>query len=144
MGRMTYYAPLWLGTIIGIILMWGSHELHGGGEPMSHKLKAAVNGFLIGCVCQTIMIGLQGVFAQVLPVPGGRSIRGQTAAVSGTMLLASVALGLVAGLLAYEKVQTGALFVGGAAGAALLAALVAYLWGLPLAQRDFEDERALT
>ncbi|TWT44162.1 hypothetical protein RAS1_05700 [Phycisphaerae bacterium RAS1] len=144
MGRFTYYAPLWLGTIVGIILMWGSHELHGGGEPMSHKLKAAVNGLLIGCLCQTIMLALQGTFAQVLPVPGGRSIRGQTAVVSGTMLLVAVGLGLVAGLLVYEKVDTGARIAGGSAGAALLVAIIAYLWGLPLAQRDFEDERAIT
>jgi hypothetical protein len=141
MGRWTYYSPLLVGTIVGFVLFatyrefvaWHGWALWAGGVGLA---------LLAGLGCQLVMFGTQGAFAQVLPAPSGRSIRGRGAVVTGGLVLAAFGLGLVSavlhgeeGLLAWYRVA------GGLGLASFIAAIVAYLWSVPTAARDFGNER---
>lgn len=92
-----------------------------------------------GLLCQMLMIGAQGAFAQVLPVWGGRSIRGGAAAGAGWLLMAAFVLTVVAVLLLKEAVETGGVATAIAAGAAFATAGCVYAWHMPAAQADFGD-----
>jgi len=94
----------------------------------------------MGVLLQLIMVGAQGAFAQVLPVPGGRSIRGGSAVFGGAMLLVALGLGTAGGTLALEAVGRAALVLLVLAGVALVAMLVSYIWAWPVAQRDFAED----
>jgi hypothetical protein len=141
MTRLGYYSPLVLGA--GLVLFMN--------EPLRSGLPKLTNGAQWGFViavavavalqCQVLLIGAQGAFAQVLPVPGGRSVRGSSAATAGWLLLAWVALTGVAALLATEGVRQAAYGVGIAALAALVGFFLIYIWNLPAAAADFVDER---
>jgi hypothetical protein len=84
-----------------------------------------------------MLIGVQGAFAQVLPVPAGRSIRGRGAVTGGLLIITCVALGAVAGLLQSEELARAALVVGVLSLAAGGAAAITYVWCWPIAVRDF-------
>lgn len=140
MGRWTYYSPVWLGALLVLAL----------NEPVRAQLPLAdarvqwlvVLGVALGFGwhCQVLMVGAQGAFAQVLPVPGGRSIRGRAALVAGWLLMTWYGLSLVTLLLAFEAVKTAAYVVGVVTLAALGGALVVYGWSLPAAVVDFREE----
>ncbi len=91
----------------------------------------------VGIQAQVLMTGVQGAFAQVLPLPIGRSIRGGGAALTGWLLIAWVGLSAVTVLLGYEAVTRAAVVIGVLSLVALAAALVSYIWNIPAAQRDF-------
>ena len=141
MTRFGYYSPLWIGMGITGLLLWNSPELHARfAQPATYWTAYLVACALGGMLCQMLMIGAQGAFARVLPVPGGKSIRGTTAIVGGGSALAAVFCLVVAGFLYAERsegllVAAYAFAIGAAA--ALVTAAIAYFWGLPAAVADF-------
>lgn len=141
MTRSGYYSPLWVGAAATGLLLWNSPELHARfGRPATYWSAYLGACALGGLLCQMLMIGAQGAFARVLPVPGGKSIRGTTAIIGGGAALAAVFLLAVAGFLYAERsegllVAAYAFAIGAAA--ALVTAGIAYFWGLPAAVADF-------
>lgn len=141
MGRATYYSPLWLGVLLVLAL----------NEPLrvamtlpdaTEWLIVAVLALAAGLQSQVLLFGAQGAFAQVLPVPWGRSIRGRSAALAGWLLIAWVWLSVVTVMLGFETVTQAALVLGVLSLAALAGALIVYIWNIPAAVRDFgADER---
>lgn len=141
MNAWSYYAPLWLGTLIAALVMslgWNTLWDRPGWQVALLLLSIAP---AVGLICQVQMIGAQGAFAQVLPVPGGRSVRGPGAVLAGVLLLAAVNGGLIGGLFVAEGAATQATWMGIFSGAALVASFVGYAWSLPAAMRDFAEDR---
>jgi len=139
-GRWTYYAPLWLGTLLAAGL-YGANLAQLPPWPVwVHVVAIVVGAPLVGLGLQLGLIGAQGAFAQVLPVPWGRSIRGGGAVLAGSLLLVWFALGLICALLRSEGLVVAALVVGALALASLVAAVIVYVWHLPAAVRDFGSE----
>jgi len=139
MGPWTYYSPFWLGAILtGVLYANGYHALPEM-PTWAHVGIVAVGAPLVGVLCQLLLIGAQGAFAQVLPVPRGRSIRGAAAVGGGALIILGMALSGVAVLVAVEHagLRHIAMIIGGVGLAALLAALGLYLWNIPAAARDF-------
>ena len=140
MGRFSYFSPFLLG-VIGVLILHG--PISESWPAMAAGLRWTLIGLAalgVGLACQTLMVGAQGAFAQVLPVPGGRSIRGRGAVVGGVLIIAAVGLCAVAGLLRSEGVSTGAIVVGAAGVLCGIGAVIAYAWGWPTAVRDFADD----
>ena len=136
MGPWSYYSPLWLAALIVLAL---NDFIRGAllrPEWQEWLILAGVAA-AAAVQAQLAMFGAQGVFAQVLPVPIGKSIRGGPAVLSGALLLGWVLLSCAAILLGYEEVGLPARMVGVAALAALAGALVVYIWALPTAVADF-------
>ena len=131
MGPWTYYSPLWLGTIIAGVV--GYNRLD------QLTVLLVVGCVLVGVQCQLVMIGAQGIFAQVLPVPRGRSIRGRSAVVGGTCLLGGVAFGIVAVLLHLEEVRVAPLVLATLSLGCLAGVVITYAWYWPFAARDFDN-----
>jgi hypothetical protein len=146
MNRWTYYSPLALGALFGLLARdFYEHLLPG--EPW--QAVATVTGIAIGfgLLAQLALVGVQGAFAQVMPVPGGRSIRGRAAVVIGALLLAALVGGIVAAILYGEGLgeegllPTVALLIAILAAAAAIGAAGVYAWSWPAAERDFATER---
>jgi hypothetical protein len=141
MGRWAYYSPLFVGIMLVVLvndaLRTALPTLAAGWQ----WLIVAGAALAVGIQCQVLMVGVQGAFAQVLPVPRGRSIRGPGAVIGGWLLVLWVGLAGAAALLQYGGVGPAALVVGVAALAALLAAGLVYVWSLPAAMADFGSER---
>lgn len=139
MGRWTYYSPLALGILLVLamnesvraLLTWPDWE---------EWLVVAGVALAAGIQCQVLMTGAQGAFAQVLPVPFGKSIRGSGAALAGWLLIAWVVLSAVTVLLGFEAVTQAAVVVGIASLTALAGAIVVYVWNLPAGVADFGTE----
>jgi hypothetical protein len=140
MGRWTYYSPLWLGALLVILMNDSLRAALPPMEPWAHWLVVAGVAVAAGLQSQVLMIGAQGAFAQVLPVPWGRSIRGRSAAAGGWLLIGWVALSLATVLLGYEEITQAALVLGGLSLAALGGAAVIYAWNVPAAIPDFGRE----
>lgn len=141
MTRVTYYSPVVLGTVVTLTLHQTIAEM---GPLLREELYWPFVGLVslaVGILCQFLMFGAQGAFAQVLPVPGGRSIRGRGAVVSGGLLIAGIALAVAAGLLASEEVAAAGWVLGTLALAALGGSAGVYAWCWPAAVRDFAEER---
>jgi hypothetical protein len=139
MSRWTYYSPVLLGVLLVVALNDALRDrLAGYGAGLAWGVVVLV-AIGVGLGCQVLTVGAQGAFAQVLPVPGGRSIRGRAAVTGGWLLILWVVLGAIAGLLGYEAVTVAALVLGGLSGLALVAALVVYIWSLPAAVADFGE-----
>lgn len=138
MGFWAYYSPFWLGA-----LLFAGGYLHTADRTASplglHLLTAFLGGLGAGVLLQLLMFGAQGAFAQVLPVPAGRSLRGRPAVVAGFSLLLSIGAAAVAWMLYAETLHTAAWIAGILAAGAALGALITYLWGLPAAVQDFRD-----
>jgi len=139
MGPWTYYSPLLIGiliTAIGYQSVLEHSVVIGWPEGLRWGAVAAV-ALLRGLALQLAMIGLQGVLAQVVPVPSGRSIRGRAAVLIGVLTLATQALGVVALLVWGQESVVLARYALAAPVATGLAALIAYGWSWPVAARDF-------
>ena len=93
-----------------------------------------------GLVCQLVLLGTQGAFAQVLPVPGGRSIRGPAAVFTGAALLFALGCGGAAAVLGLEQVGLFASLLTVVSGLLALTAIATYVWCWPAALRDFAEE----
>lgn len=141
MNRWTYYSPIFLGAAFAVL----AKDLYDDQLPLAGDwrywtaLSAVAVAF--GLIGQAAMIGIQGAFAQVLPVPGGRSIRGRGAVVAGGLLLLSVGGSVVTGLLSWEALVLPVWVAGIVSTAALVAALITYAWCWPAAQHDFAGGR---
>ncbi len=138
MGRWTYYSPI----LIGIIFALLARELLDRAVPREpawyYWLIVSGAALLFGLQCQILMIGAQGVSAQVLPVPGGRSIRGRAAVGTGWLLLAWFAFVLVGTVLTWEGAGLVATIALCLSLLALLSAVITYIWCWPTALRDFD------
>lgn len=136
-----YYSPSLLGAALALILYWNGLQGMPARSPGMHVLHAAGWAVAAAAACQLLMIGAQGAFAQVMPAPGGKSIRGRGAVVSGASILAGGVLAAAAALLYAEGLGAPGLVAAIAAGAALATAAIAYFWSMPIAVADFGRER---
>lgn len=141
MGRWTYYSPLLLGAFLVIAMNDALRKLMPAWTVQLQWLVVIGIAILVGLHTQVLMVGAQGAFAQVLPVPGGRSIRGGSAMLSGWLLIAWCGLSAVTVLLGYEAISTAAQILGFLSLAALAGALGVYFWALPTAVADFREQR---
>lgn len=137
MNRLTYYSPF----LIGLGLSFLMHQVIEAALPAewlnAKWLWVAVSGLTVGLHLQILMIGAQGAFSQVLPVPRGRSIRGRGAVVGGVLIIGWIGLGLVTALLYSEDVRVAVWIAAGLSLACGAGALVAYAWCWPTAAPDF-------
>lgn len=142
-GRSTYYAPFYIGFIIALL----ARDIYGGSIPPEPVWRhwLAVIGISLGfaLACQLSFIGMQGFSAQVLPVPGGRSIRGTGARTTGSALLIGLAGLVVTFMLASETVSTAATISAVLSASLLIVAVIGYLWSLPAAVSDFDSSDPL-
>jgi predicted membrane channel-forming protein YqfA (hemolysin III family) len=141
MERWTYYSPLWLGALLVLALNDALRSALPIMAPWASWLIVAGAAVLAGLQSQVLMVGAQGAFAQVLPVPRGRSIRGGAAAAAGWLLIAWVLLSGVTVLLSCEAVTQAAVVLGVLSVVALAAAIVIYAWNIPAAVADFGSDR---
>jgi hypothetical protein len=141
MGRWTYYSPLGLGVLLVLLLNDSLRASVPTYAPAVQWLIVAAYALGAALAAQVLMIGAQGAFAQVLPVPRGRSIRGGAAVSAGWLFIAWVVLGLTTALLYSEEIGTAALVLGVCDLAALAGALGIYFWNIPAALPDFLAER---
>ena len=138
MGFWAYYSPSWLGFLFALLMhdqIRAAHPTLGGG------VFAAVlvgYGFTLGAFGQLMFIGLQGVAAQVLPVPRGRSIRGGPAALCGYLVLIFGVAAIVTAVLFKASATQGTIISGSVCGLVGLAALLHYVWNSVTAVRDFD------
>jgi hypothetical protein len=149
MGPWAYYAPLWLGALLVAIVNDSIRAGLSHSSPAVQWTAVVALAVLAGLQSQVLMVGAQGAFAQVLPVPRGKSIRGRPAAVAGWLLIGWVALSLVTALLSYEAyfrdaaLSRAAMIVGVGALAALSGSILIYIWSVPAAVADFGVDRSL-
>jgi hypothetical protein len=132
MTRFAYYSPFWIGALIWLGILTAQGDSVFGDPLLLGSVLAA------GLTCQLVMIGVQGAFAQVLPVPVGKSIRGRGAVVTGSLILAASVAFATSGLIAMDEVTRAAVVIGVIGAALALCALGAYIWCLPAAARDFD------
>lgn len=140
MGRFAYYSPLWMGALLVLAL---NDALRAGvprWEPWQQWTLVAAVALLVALQCQVLMVGAQGAFAQVLPVPAGRSIRGAGAVASGWLLIGWVVMSAVTALVATDGITLGAYVLGGISLGLLATALAIYVWNIPAAIPDFRDQ----
>lgn len=141
MSRFTYYSPVLYGVVLVLVfqraLMTAAEtQLHA--EEMWQKYAALVLAALgAGVIAQLGLVAFQGAFAQVLPVPSGRSIRGTNAARAGWLAIGSLVLVCAWAVLWFQGVGFGAVLAGGGALASLAGAVIIYIWSLPAAVADF-------
>lgn len=140
MSVWTYYSPIGVGFLLVLIL----HETVGGYAPVEWPLWTRwpfviVIGILSGLLCELLLIGVQGAFAQVLPVPVGRSIRGRGAVLGGALIIAAVALAAIAGLLKIQDMLAPAGVTTVLCALAAVGAVITYFWSWPVAVRDFHE-----
>jgi len=137
MGPWAYYSPLFFGAL----LVFAMNEPIRGLLPRFTPAAqwAVVTGIAVAAAIQSqlLMFGAQGAFAQVLPVPVGRSLRGRPAVVAGWLLILWVLLSGTTVLLGFEEVTRAAYVTGIAAVAALGLAAGTWIWGWPAAVPDF-------
>lgn len=145
MSRATYYSPFMLGFGLGVLVPIlqaadGSFSAGHGWLRVAFVPLVLLNGITTGVNWQLIMIGFQGVFAQVVPAFQGRSIRDAGAVAIGAFIL--IGMGLL-GALSIGFWLLGAaltpfvwILIGISLGS-LVTALLIFLWCLPLAVQDF-------
>lgn len=141
MSRWGYYSPLWIGFVVGLILLKSMIAQGPEEESLVYWSKLLGGAVIAAFVTQLGMLGAQGAFAQVMPATGGRSIRGRVAVVSGVCILAAIVSAAVSGFLFADSTTEGTNLAGVVvaclAGALLVAAGVSYFWGMPAAVDDF-------
>jgi hypothetical protein len=130
-----------LGALLVLALNESIRAPYASREPWVQWTLVGVVAVLFGLQCQILMIGAQGAFAQVLPVPGGRSIRGRAAVLGGWLLIVWFAAASISVVLWMSGMFAATLVLQIIAVAALLAAIATYIWSLPAAMADFGDDR---
>lgn len=141
MGRWTYYSPLLLGAFLVLAMYDALRDLMPAWSPQLQWATIIGIAIVAGLHTQVLMVGAQGAFAQVLPVPGGRSIRGGAAVAAGWLLIAWCGLSAVTVLLGYEAISRAAQILGALSLATLVGALGVYFWSLPTADDEFREQR---
>lgn len=138
MGPWTYYAPLWLGTLVSACLFFTVFRNTSEGLIWPFMIIIPLRSLGIGISLQLIMIGFQGILAKVVPVPVGRSIRGGVAQVVGGLLLGYEGIGWLAICFYFMsdlRSLTIVLFM--VSGGCFTIALFVYLLNLSGASQDF-------
>lgn len=152
MTKWQYWSPLLVGGVIGEIYGLQA-SMNIGGSPLISMGVLPLASALVGAIqLQLAMFAAQALFAAVLPVPFGKSIRGTKCRVIGFLMLLGPLIAvffILSGAFVYLGGQRHTLtlfwqiwFLGWAAVAALCypAALVMYLYSLPTAKPDFQIE----
>jgi hypothetical protein len=137
MGFWTYYSPLGIGVVLALVLheaIWAHAPAMPAWGRWPFVAGVAVG---VGLLCQLMLIGVQGAFAQVLPVPVGRSIRGPGAMLGGWLIIVAIVLGAAGGLLRSEELHRAGLVIVVLGLLAAAGALITYVWCWPTAVRDF-------
>lgn len=135
MSVYTYFSPLWLGTLIAAAVLSAFYR----DLPSTTRMWLAAAGCPgVGLLWQLALIGAQGAFAQVLPVPIGRSIRGRSAVVAGALILVAATGAVGTALVGYEQFDIVGKILAGVSAAALVGAAGTYAWSIPAAVRDFD------
>ncbi len=137
MGPWAFYSPLFFGALLVLAMNEPIRGLMPRLPPATQWTVIAGVAVLAALQSQILMLGAQGAFAQVLPVPIGRSLRGRPAVVAGWLLILWVVLSATTALLAVEQVTTAAYVTGVIAIAALAVAAGIWIWGWPTAVADF-------
>jgi len=140
MGVWTYYSPLWMGPAVVLLLNKLFRAAFPPMELAGEWAFLGAVGVVVALLGQLLMVGAQGAFAQVVPVPLGKSVRGRGAVVVGGLVVLAVALLGFAGLRLLLRGEAGfddALRWAAVGGAVLVAALVVYGWLWPMAVADF-------
>ena len=138
MGPWMYYSPLWAGTLVAALLYSVNISSFTNWPTWLQVVIVAISSPIVGLQLQVIMIGMQGAFAEVLPVPRGRSIRGRAAIAVGYLILA----GVIFSVCGWALITLAVLIIPGIVLAVIsslswVGALVVYLWYLPAAVQDF-------
>ncbi len=142
MGRMTYYSPLLLGMVLVFVLNESVRAAFPLAEAWRQWLYVTAGALAVGLECQLLMVAAQGAFAQVLPVPFGKSVRGRGAVLAGWLFFASSTLGAAAWLLGGAGARMAMMVLIVLSLVALGGSVAAYVWNLPAALVDFgADER---
>ncbi|MFH0983691.1 MAG: hypothetical protein V2A79_19425 [Planctomycetota bacterium] len=137
MSRAGYFSPGIMGALAGLVYAAFGR---GGTSALDRWLTGCYLVPLLFVVGQLLMLAAQGVFAGVLPVPPGKSIRGTKCVVIGLLIVAGLASGLVTYLLVRVAVGPAAEVLGGLSLACWLTALGVYVWSLPTAVADFLEQ----
>lgn len=140
MGRFTYYSPFGLGFALILILHGWVRESCPPVLVAWPWLYVGLVALGIGLLCQLVMIGVQGAFAQVLPAPGGRSIRGGAARLAGGLLIGCGVTALIGALLRSEGLAAAPWVLLGLSPIQAAGAILVYIWSWPAALRDFADK----
>lgn len=141
MGPWTYYSPFAVGILL-VLALSDTFRLDGAGASgWSSYAWLVLLALSAGVIAQLLMFGFQGAFAQVLPVPKHKSIRGPSAVRAGYLILVAAVAALVAFLLNAETLITASRAVAILAAATGVAAGLIYIWAIPTAVYDFGDER---
>lgn len=141
MGPWAYYSPLLVGILFVLALGGPLRASWPTLSTTTFSIYLAGLALAGGIVAQLLMVGMQGVRAQVLPVPFGRSIRGRPAVSGGYLILVTALLSIVAFLLASESLSIAAWVLLILACGSAISAILIYLWSLPVAQPDFVDDK---
>jgi hypothetical protein len=139
--RWTYYSPIPLGAAAALVLHGPLREACPSALAAWPWVFVVIVACATGVAAQLVLIGLQGTAAQVLPVPGGRSIRGRGAVWSGGLLLAAVLSPMAAVFLRTEGMEHLLWVVLGAGLLCAITSLLVYVWHWPAAVRDFAPQR---
>ncbi|MCP4592875.1 MAG: hypothetical protein GY842_19235 [bacterium] len=138
MSLTAYFGPGIVGALVGLI-----YAIFGGDDYSYTTTDRVILGFELVpglfLICQLLMIAAQGIFAAVLPVPFGKTLRGAKCVAIGVLMLVGMVCGAVAQMLGGVEIGLAAIVVGAAS---LLCAIVAvglYVWSLPTAVVDFVD-----
>ena len=140
MSRMGYFSPGLMGGLAGLVFA----VFHRGDDTTAERLllaSALVPGSFI--FCQLLMFAAQGIFASVLPVPFGKSLRGTKCIVVGSLMVAAAVTGMLAYLFSRAESGRATLVLGGLSLVCTLASLGWYLWSLPTATADFSEENGV-
>lgn len=134
MSRTGYFSPGIVGALVGLV-----YAVLGGGDysAVERLVRGSYLVPLLFVVCQLLMIAGQGVFAVVLPVPFGKSLRGAKCLAIGVLIVVGMVSGMVTYLLSRVQVGTTELVLGGVSLACWLVAIGLYVWSLPTAVADF-------
>jgi hypothetical protein len=149
MTKLQYWSPLIIGAIVGEIYGLLTLRQVGLNPVLSTGVLPMVAALCCGLTLQLILIGAQGFFAAVLPVPFGKSLRGTKCRVIGFLVLLGALLEM---LLALTRTslrpvhslegtdwllailwRSGGLVI-------LVLALVVYLVSIPAAEPDFSTD----
>jgi hypothetical protein len=141
MGPLTYFAPFVFALLGTVLAGFSLPDLFPQRVPWMFWTALVVTSLANAVLAQFLMIGAQGAFAQVMPVPWGRSIRGSGALLAGVLIILAVVSFVAAGILRLEELGGPALVALIIGGAATLWAIIIYVWNLPIAVRDFGATR---
>ncbi len=134
MSRTGYYSLGIVGALTGLVYAAF------GGVDYSTWERLALGCYLVPllfAVGQLLMLAAQGMFAGVLPVPFGKSLRGTKCLVIGLLVVVGMVSGLATYLLSRAEVGLASMVCGGLTLGSWLAALGVYAWSLPTAVADF-------